>query len=130
MRKHCGRSLEMEWRVPTRKLWPRLTPSVEKESESCGSHRADIPRTSILRQHQEGRSSQCWSVPLTSSLPSTSARPSASARRSSDGRAAVRSTSFREAPTIPTIPEITEISEHLGGFGSTQGKIRYCGMLK
>ena len=68
--------------------------------------------------------------PSTSSRPSTSARPSASARRSSDGRAGVRSTSFHEPPTIPTIPEITDISERLGGFGSTQGKIRYCRMLK
>uniref|UniRef100_A0A0E0Q147 Uncharacterized protein n=1 Tax=Oryza rufipogon TaxID=4529 RepID=A0A0E0Q147_ORYRU len=58
--------------------------------------------------------------PSTSSRPSTSVRPSASARRSSDGRAEVRSTSFRDPPTIPTIPEITEISERLGGFGSTQ----------
>ncbi|BAS93803.1 Os05g0385950 [Oryza sativa Japonica Group] len=58
--------------------------------------------------------------PSTSSRPSTSARPSASARRSSDGCAGVRSTSFREPPTIPTIPEITDISERLGGFGSTQ----------
>jgi hypothetical protein len=62
--------------------------------------------------------------PSTSSWPSTSSRPSASARRSSDGRVGVRSTSFREPPTIPTITEITEISERLGGFGSTQGKIR------
>uniref|UniRef100_A0A0E0BUC2 Aminotransferase-like plant mobile domain-containing protein n=1 Tax=Oryza glumipatula TaxID=40148 RepID=A0A0E0BUC2_9ORYZ len=60
--------------------------------------------------------------PSTSSRPSTSARPSASARRSSDGRAGVRSTSFREPHTIPTIPEITEISERLGGFGSTQAQ--------
>uniref|UniRef100_A0A0E0K2A3 Aminotransferase-like plant mobile domain-containing protein n=1 Tax=Oryza punctata TaxID=4537 RepID=A0A0E0K2A3_ORYPU len=34
----------------------------------------------------------------------------------------VRSTSFREAPTIPTIPEITQMSERLGGFGSTQAQ--------
>ncbi|KAF2927926.1 hypothetical protein DAI22_06g240803 [Oryza sativa Japonica Group] len=61
--------------------------------------------------------------PSTSSRPSTSVRPSASARRSSDGRAGVRSTSFRDPPTIPTIPEITEISERLGGFGSTQAQL-------
>uniref|UniRef100_A0A0E0BS42 Uncharacterized protein n=1 Tax=Oryza glumipatula TaxID=40148 RepID=A0A0E0BS42_9ORYZ len=43
-------------------------------------------------------------------------------RKGNDGRAGVRSTSFREPQTIPTIPEITEISERLGGFGSTQAQ--------
>uniref|UniRef100_A0A0E0K2F3 Uncharacterized protein n=1 Tax=Oryza punctata TaxID=4537 RepID=A0A0E0K2F3_ORYPU len=92
---------------------------------SC-RHSSDVYTTATSRRTFE----QMPERPSTSSRPSTSARPSASARRSTDGRAAVRSTSVREAPTFPTIPEITQMSERLGGFGPTQGKIRYYTMTK
>uniref|UniRef100_A0A0E0MI63 Uncharacterized protein n=1 Tax=Oryza punctata TaxID=4537 RepID=A0A0E0MI63_ORYPU len=82
---------------------------------SC-RHSSDVYTTATSRRTFEKMPER----PSTSSRPSTSARPSASARRSTDGRAAVRSTSVREAPTIPTIPEITQMSERLGGFGPTQ----------
>uniref|UniRef100_A0A0D3GJI9 Uncharacterized protein n=1 Tax=Oryza barthii TaxID=65489 RepID=A0A0D3GJI9_9ORYZ len=85
---------------------------------SC-RHSSDVYNSATSRRTFEPMPER----PSTSSRPSTSARPSASARRSSDGRAGVRSTSFREPPTIPTIPEITEISERLGGFGSTQAQL-------
>uniref|UniRef100_A0A0E0KG23 Aminotransferase-like plant mobile domain-containing protein n=1 Tax=Oryza punctata TaxID=4537 RepID=A0A0E0KG23_ORYPU len=83
---------------------------------SC-RHSSDVYTTATSRRTFE----QMLERPSTSSWPSTSVRPSASARRSTDGRAAVRSTSVREAPTIPTIPEITQMSERLVVFGPTQG---------
>uniref|UniRef100_A0A0E0MM05 Aminotransferase-like plant mobile domain-containing protein n=1 Tax=Oryza punctata TaxID=4537 RepID=A0A0E0MM05_ORYPU len=84
---------------------------------SC-RHSSDVYTMATSRRTFE----QMPERPSTCSRPSTSARPSASARRSTDGRAAVRSTSVREAPTIPTIPEITQMSERLGGFGVTQAQ--------
>uniref|UniRef100_A0A0E0M5M9 Aminotransferase-like plant mobile domain-containing protein n=1 Tax=Oryza punctata TaxID=4537 RepID=A0A0E0M5M9_ORYPU len=83
---------------------------------SC-RHSSDVYTTATSRRTFE----QMPERPSTSSRPSTSARPSASTRRSTDGRAALRSTSVRDAPTIPTIPEITQMSERLEGFGQTQG---------
>uniref|UniRef100_A0A0E0L0H5 Aminotransferase-like plant mobile domain-containing protein n=1 Tax=Oryza punctata TaxID=4537 RepID=A0A0E0L0H5_ORYPU len=82
---------------------------------SC-RHSSDVYTTATSRRTFE----QMPERPSTSSRPSISTRPSASARRFTDGRAIVRSTSVREAPTIPTIPEITQMSERLGGFGPTQ----------